>query len=78
MRILQVHCNRCGATCMGGHSMLRVEAGNLANQIEGEPYVDLCRECCSQFLDWLRSGARNGQHAVGAVPAAGMVLQTKG
>ena len=44
MRIIQVHCNRCGQTCLGGHSMLRVEAGNLANQIEGDPFIDLCSD----------------------------------
>jgi hypothetical protein len=78
MRITTVHCSRCGATCTGGHSVLRTEAGALANRIEGEPYIDLCGTCVDRFLDFLRSGARNGQHAVGAVPAAGMVLQTKG
>jgi hypothetical protein len=60
VRTTQIHCNRCGATILGGHSILRVEAGALASRLEGEPYIDLCGDCVERFQDWLRSG-RNGE-----------------
>ena len=60
-----------------GHSILRVEAGDLTNRVEGEPYTDLCGSFVDRCVDWLRSGRQSGHDGVGAVPAAGMVLQTK-
>jgi hypothetical protein len=78
MRTTQIHCNRCGATCTGGHSILTVTAGELANRVE-EPYFDLCAGCADRFLDFLRSG-QTAHAALGAFPAAGrdvMALETK-
>jgi hypothetical protein len=68
MRTTTIHCNRCRCTITGGHSILEVKAGDLANRIE-EPYFDLCAGCIDRFLDWLRSGRQNGQHAAVAAPA---------
>jgi hypothetical protein len=67
-RITSVHCNRCGATCTAGFSILEVKAGDLANRIE-EPYFDLCGSCVDRFLDFLRSGRQNGQDGAVATPA---------
>jgi hypothetical protein len=64
-RITTIHCSRCGATILAGHSILAVKAGDLANRIE-EPYFDLCAGCVDRFLDWLRSGRQNGQLGAGA------------
>lgn len=65
-RTIHVHCNRCGATCLdGGHSILEVKAGELANRVE-EPYLDLCAGCVDRFLDWLREGRQNALTGVGA------------
>ena len=75
-RTTQIHCNRCGATILGGHSILRVEAGDLANRLEGEPFVDLCEDCCARFLDWLRSGRQNGENDAGAIGATPAVEST--
>jgi hypothetical protein len=55
MRTTVIHCCRCRCTIMGGHSILEVKAGALANRFDAEPRVDLCRDCADRFLDWLRS-----------------------
>jgi hypothetical protein len=66
-RITTIHCPRCGCTILGSHSILEVKTGDLANRIE-EPYFNLCAGCIDRFLDWLRSGARNGPHDAGTTP----------
>jgi hypothetical protein len=53
MRTTVIHCCRCRCTIMGGHSILEVKAGALANRVD-EPRFDLCGLCVDQFLDWLR------------------------
>jgi hypothetical protein len=55
MRTTTLHCCRCRCTITGGHSILEVKAGALANRFDGEPRVDLCGDCADQFMDWLRS-----------------------
>jgi hypothetical protein len=75
MRTTVIHCCRCRCTIMGGHSILEVKAGDLANRVE-EPYFDLCAECAARFLDWLRSGRQNGQHDAGAIGATPNVEST--
>jgi hypothetical protein len=67
MRTTQIHCNRCGDTILGGHSILEVKAGDLVNRVE-EPYIDLCGSCVDRFQDWLRSGRQNGLPTVGTAP----------
>jgi hypothetical protein len=54
MRTTTIHCNRCRCTIAGGHSILEVKAGDLANRVE-KPYFDLCADCVDRFLDRLRS-----------------------
>ncbi len=73
-RIVTIHCSRCGATILGGHSILKIEAGTLADRIEGEPYIDLCPSCVDRFLDWLRQGKPNALGGVGTAPV-GMVRE---
>ena len=73
MRVTTIHCSRCGATILGGHSILKIEAGELANRVE-EPFIDLCEGCCDRFQDWLRSGRQNGQPTVGG-DAVGMARE---
>jgi hypothetical protein len=75
MRTVTIHCSRCGCTILGGHSILEVKAGDLANRIE-EPYFDLCASCVDRFLDWLRSGRQNGQHDAVAIGATSTVEST--
>ena len=64
-RVTTIHCSRCGSTILGGHSILTVTAGELANRVE-EPYFDLCQTCTDRFLDWLRQGQPNALAGVGA------------
>jgi hypothetical protein len=67
-RITTIHCSRCSCTILGGHSILEVKAGDLANRVD-EPYFDLCASCADRFLDWLRSGRLNDAGAFGAALA---------
>jgi hypothetical protein len=83
MRTVTYHCSRCGSTVSSDLSILKIECGSLVNDLVepyidlSGPYVDFCPGCASLFRDWLRSGRQNVSDGVGAVPAAGMVLQTK-
>jgi hypothetical protein len=56
MRTTAIACDRCGAVILGGHSILRVEAGDLATVHDSEPCLDLCRECSERFRDFLQAG----------------------
>jgi hypothetical protein len=74
MRTVTYHCSRCGATVSSGLSILKVEAGDLVNELT-EPYIDasgpflnLCPGCKDRFKDWLRSGRQNGLPSVGTAP----------
>ena len=67
MRTTQIHCNRCGETILGGHSILEFKAGELTNRVD-EPYIDLCGSCVDRFLDFIGSGRQNGLPTVGTAP----------
>ncbi|MFI5455640.1 MAG: hypothetical protein ACHRXM_09330 [Isosphaerales bacterium] len=76
MRTTVIHCSRCGATILGGHSILQIVAGELANRHD-EPWIDLCGSCVDRFGDWLRSGSpHNGAAAAPTVQPA-MVTVTR-
>ena len=51
-RFTTIHCSRCGATILGGHSIIELKAGSLATRHD-EP-IDLCGECAEAFDDWMR------------------------
>ena len=65
MRTTTIHCNRCGSTILGGHSILTITTGELATR-NGES-LDLCGDCCERFDDWLRGPRRAAHDAVGAI-----------
>ena len=66
MRTTTVQCSRCGSTCLGGHSILRIEAGELAKRRD-EPWIELCASCADRFEDWLRSAQEAVHTGVGSV-----------
>jgi hypothetical protein len=66
MRTTQIHCNRCGDTILGGHSISEAKHGELSTRRD-EP-IDLCASCVDRFQDWLRSGRQNGLPSVGTAP----------
>ena len=51
MRTTTIHCNRCGSTILGGHSVLNITAGELASR-HSDP-IDLCGGCCERFVGGL-------------------------
>jgi hypothetical protein len=57
MRTTQIPCSRCGSTHLGGHSVLEIEAGDLAMRHD-EPCVDLCASCVDGFEEFLESACR--------------------
>jgi hypothetical protein len=72
MRTTTVHCNRCGSTIQGGHSVLELKAGDLAKRHD-EPWIDLCGACSELFSSWLRSGRQDVQTVREMIPAAAVV-----
>ena len=85
-RTTTYHCSRCGATVLANLQILKLEAGNMANELTepyvdaSGPYLDLCPTCQDSFKSWLQSGRTgppNGLGAAAACPAVGMTLQTK-
>ena len=57
MRTTTIHCTRCGATILGGHSIIELKAGALAYRHD-EP-IDLCGDCVERFGDWLKAPREN-------------------
>jgi hypothetical protein len=52
MRTTTIACDRCSTEITGGHSIVEVKHGDLVRQFD-QP-LDLCQQCCSEFLEWLR------------------------
>jgi hypothetical protein len=50
---MTIRCDKCLSAIAGGNSIIEVKAGDLVRQLD-QP-MDLCSECCAEFLDWLRS-----------------------
>jgi hypothetical protein len=72
MRTTTIHCDRCGSTIMGGHSVLTIMAGELATR-HGDP-LDLCGDCCQRFEDWVQGPRQTVAYAPGAIPGSSAVL----
>jgi hypothetical protein len=52
-------CDRCGNAIVEVASGLKPEYGALTNQLRGT--VDLCQDCQSRLIDWLRSGRQSSR-----------------
>ncbi len=66
-RTTQIHCNRCGDTILGGHTIIEAKQGQLAT-LHDEP-IDLCASCTDRFNDWLKSGRQNAMASLETGPA---------
>jgi hypothetical protein len=60
-------CFRCGAVILGGHSIIRLEAGELATRHESP--IDLCESCTDRFGDWLKGAHQAAHNGLGTLPA---------
>jgi DNA-directed RNA polymerase subunit RPC12/RpoP len=68
MKTTTIHCDRCGATILGGHAVLEVKAGDLVKRHDAP--LDLCGACAERFEDFLR-GSHQGSpcDGLGAIEA---------
>jgi hypothetical protein len=56
MKVTVVSCCRCNSPISGGHSIITLEAGNLS-KTRDDP-IDLCSDCCADFVEWLRGSRK--------------------
>ena len=49
-------CDRCGSCIVESRALLRIETGLV--RARGVEQVDLCKECDSEFNDFLRGAGR--------------------
>jgi len=73
LKNVSVLCDRCGSVILRGHSIIRLEAGELATRHDGP--IDLCESCSDRFGDWLRSGrGHNGAGDTMSQPTVESIL----
>ena len=68
-RTTMIHCSRCRATILGGHSVLEAKAGHLVNRLE-EPSIDLCCDCTERFQEFMRGPRENTEMRLSGERAA--------
>jgi hypothetical protein len=66
MKTTSILSDRCGDVILRGHSIVRLEAGELATRHESP--IDLCESCSDRFGDWLKTGRATAHTGQGALP----------
>lgn len=72
MRQVTTICDRCSSVCLNGHSVLRLEHGELSRR--HDEALDLCEGCSDRFGNFMHEGRKAVRNGVAAIPVASDVL----
>jgi hypothetical protein len=55
-RTIHIACDKCATPISGGHSIILFVAGDLSKTQDDA--IDLCSDCCVEFVDWLKGSSK--------------------
>jgi hypothetical protein len=57
-RTIAYACDRCGVAITQDRNTIELKAGDMSRRYDD--LLDLCKPCTDLFVDWLRSGQKEG------------------